>query len=574
MPAKAKTKRAGGATPTASSKTARARLQRGKKSAPSKGAKKMTRKRVPATSKPTKAPARALAPAKVVAAAPAAAAHVGGGKRGRFVQKGRGVVDVHSGKSDTCHVYDDGVTLFQFTLNQTNIKRNNNKFYIVQLLEDDISGKLFVYTRWGRVGHIGSDCLQPHAGIQDAMEEFCGKFYKKTANHWLDRHHFKKVPLKYEYMDINYGKADEAKRAKGPAAKKGKPEKTITSKLPEPVQELMRLISCRATMDQVVRELEVDTARMPLGKISKVQILRAFGVLKKIENNLGKRREQLVDLSSQFYTLIPHSFGMQRPPVIDTKEMVNQKKKMLETLNELEIASKLLGGIKDNEAHPLDNVYDKIKCEIQPLKPSSKVYKRIIKYVENTQGPTHRSYTLKVTQVFTLKREGEEERYAPFKRMSNRRMLWHGSPVTNFLGILSQGLRIAPPEAPSTGYMFGKGIYLSDVCSKSANYCRPSSNNGNTGLLLLCEVALGRQRMYNNACYMLKPQEGSDSTKGIGRFYPDPGEAETVSDVMWPNGRIREDVDTTSSLIYPEYIIYDVNQCVLRYLVQVTFEYK
>ena len=29
--------------------------------------------------------------------------------------------------------------------------------------------------------------------------------------------------------------------------------------------------------------------------------------------------------------------------------------------------------------------------------------------------------------------------------------------LTNFVGILSQGLRIAPPEAPVTGYMFGKG---------------------------------------------------------------------------------------------------------------------
>jgi poly [ADP-ribose] polymerase len=36
-------------------------------------------------------------------------------------------------------------------------------------------------------------------------------------------------------------------------------------------------------------------------------------------------------------------------------------------------------------------------------------------------------------------------------------MLWHGSRLSNFVGILSQGLRIAPPEAPKTGYMFGKG---------------------------------------------------------------------------------------------------------------------
>jgi hypothetical protein len=34
-----------------------------------------------------------------------------------------------------------------------------------------------------------------------------------------------------------------------------------------------------------------------------------------------------------------------------------------------------------------------------------------------------------------------------------------------------QGLKVAPPEAPTTGYMFGKGVYFADMSSKSANYC-------------------------------------------------------------------------------------------------------
>lgn len=69
-------------------------------------------------------------------------------------------------------------------------------------------------------------------------------------------------------------------------------------------------------------------------------------------------------------------------------------------------------------------------------------------------------------------------------------MLWHGSRTTNYVGILSEGLRIAPPDAPVTGYMFGKGIYFSDVPSKAANYCHATINN-NEGILVLSEVALG-----------------------------------------------------------------------------------
>lgn len=56
--------------------------------------------------------------------------------------------------------------------------------------------------------------------------------------------------------------------------------------------------------------------------------------------------------------------------------------------------------------------------------------------------------------------------------------------------VLLPGLRIAPPEAPVTGYMFGKGIYFADMVSKSANYCCTNKSKP-TGLMLLCEVALG-----------------------------------------------------------------------------------
>lgn len=31
------------------------------------------------------------------------------------------------------------------------------------------------------------------------------------------------------------------------------------------------------------------------------------------------------------------------------------------------------------------------------------------------------------------------------KDIDNKMLLWHGSRLTNFVGILSQGLRIAPP---------------------------------------------------------------------------------------------------------------------------------
>jgi hypothetical protein len=91
-------------------------------------------------------------------------------------------------------------------------------------------------------------------------------------------------------------------------------------------------------------------------------------------------------------------------------------------------------------------------------------------------------------------------------------ILWHGSRITNFVGIISQGLRIAPPEAPVTGYMFGKGVYFADMVSKSANYCFTSREN-NTGLMLLCEVALGNMNpKYYADYYAANLPNGKHST--------------------------------------------------------------
>lgn len=105
--------------------------------------------------------------------------------------------------------------------------------------------------------------------------------------------------------------------------------------------------------------------------------------------------------------------------------------------------------------------------------------------MKETHGPTHTNYELEIIDVF---RSCKAQEQTSFMDSENKLLLWHGSRVTNWLGILKEGLRIAPPEAPVTGYMFGKGVYFADVSSKSANYCCATKKK-NEGLLLMCEVS-------------------------------------------------------------------------------------
>lgn len=80
--------------------------------------------------------------------------------------------------------------------------------------------------------------------------------------------------------------------------------------------------------------------------------------------------------------------------------------------------------------------------------------------MQDTHGATHSYYKVEVQNVFRIERDGEKEQWesaawlqSEVGKKAERFLLWHGSRSTNFAGILKQGLRIAPPEAPVSGYV-------------------------------------------------------------------------------------------------------------------------
>ena len=97
-----------------------------------------------------------------------------------------------------------------------------------------------------------------------------------------------------------------------------------------------------------------------------------------------------------------------------------------------------------------------------------------------------------------------------------------------------------PPEAPPTGYMFGKGLYFADMVSKSANYCF-ASRDAPTGVLLLCDVALGEPHELIASQYEAAERSkarGKHSTWGVGKTCPDPaGRLSIPPGVSVPSGK-------------------------------------
>ena len=151
------------------------------------------------------------------------------------------------------------------------------------------------------------------------------------------------------------------------------------------------------------------------------------------------------------FAVIPHDFGLARPPLLDNIELIKSKTEMIDNLLEIEIAYSMLDDSNNKveaDEHPIDGHYKKLKCDLEPVDQNSEEFRLIEKYMLNTHAKTHDQYSLKLRELFKASRHGESGRFEKFQSLDNHQLLWHGSRTTNFAGILSQGLRIAPPEAP------------------------------------------------------------------------------------------------------------------------------
>jgi len=552
-----------------------------------------------------------------------------------FYTKNRGCGEFHVLQDVDGVIYD--AMLNQTNIAQNNNKFY--KLQVLQKTSGG-GGAYAAFFRWGRVGYEGQTSTT-FGDKARCIAAFCKKFHDKAANKWEDRDDFVAKKGKYTYLPMDYGadsKQDEEEEDDDSdeddmATKKKKKKKLPECKLHPSVQDLVKLIFDKDMFDSQMKEIGYDAAKLPLGKVDKSIISQAYEILKCIESELnagseeqddddddedesgsaeedddddddGKKkkkkkrrskrqkhqkknkstkstrrvfREALNDLSSQYYTLIPHEFKFRKPPLIDNTKLLRKEMELVEALSEIEVANRLLSGDKKQahvDRHPIEKHFDLLKCDLQHVDNETHEFELIERYVQSTHASTHNAYSLQVENVFKLDRSGASQRFEKFEQSDNRMLLFHGSRLTNFVGIISQGLRIAPPEAPVTGYMFGKGVYFADSSSKSANYCFTTATN-NTGLMLLCEVALGKMNeLYYSDYYAADLPQGCSSTKGVGRIHPDPSTWQTLDNgCVVPTGKHVEERSFDGALMYNEYIVYDTKQIKMKYLLKLKFDY-
>ncbi len=464
-------------------------------------------------------------------------------------------------------------------LQVTDIKTNRNKYYAIELhkAKGKSSHDYRVYTHYGRTDDLesnpnaGTRESRYHLSLGEAQANYDSIYSQKTSK----RKGYKEVDLassaigSHKARGTSSGHVDDAtiqKIEEGKSGKKKAPKKKSAPKpstLPKPIQDLVSYLYDEATTaltTTVQAKITANGIETPLGVLTIGQVEKgdkvieqAWKVFKTYEKSSGAKKtklhDDLTDLSGEFYTFIPHRIGRSRSAaqqsVIDTLAEFQAK---METLQLMKDMLQVDGDAGDSVLFDpeIDKKYKALTCDMKPIDHKSTQFKEWKDYVEGSQVKTKH---IKVKNVFEIARAEERKRFD--KKVGNEKMLFHGSRIKNWVGILSRGI-LLPKIVVSMGVnrtdagWLGNGIYFGDAACTPLYYT--SAGKKKTRFMAITRVALGKVKEYRKITYGLDaPPKGFDSCHGL-----------------------RRKKGLTSDFDDDELVIYRAEQQQLEYLVEFT----
>lgn len=105
----------------------------------------------------------------------------------------------------------------------------------------------------------------------------------------------------------------------------------------------MQMIFSLSALNMTLSSFEYDARKLPLGKLAKSTMEQGYGALKDIaellvDPTLAQSKHgcglgtAFTQLSDRYYTLVPHTFGRNRPPVIDNKVKLKHELDLVDAL--------------------------------------------------------------------------------------------------------------------------------------------------------------------------------------------------------------------------------------------------
>lgn len=447
-------------------------------------------------------------------------------------------------------------------LQVTDIKTNRNKYYAVELHAAETKGpfRFRVFTHYGRTDDLetnpnaGQKECRYFASAAEAQREYQTIYSEKTSA----RKGYREVALAASRIGSTLARGQAAGEIDAKTVQKievAEPAEPAASKAPPldaSIERLVRYLYAEATealTTTVAAKITAHGIETPLGVLTVGQIEKGEAILQELYAlfQKGSRdRERMTRLSGEFYTTIPHRIGRSRTAVaaavIDSMEDFEQKQETLQLMKDMLHVNGDRGSVLFHD--DLRAKYDALKCEVLPIARGSKEFAAIEEHVVKSQV---RARNIRVKNAFALRRGGEWDAFRA--EVDNQRLLFHGSRIKNWVGILSRGL-VLPKIAVSMGVSrtdagwLGNGIYFGDAACTSAFYT--SAGREGTRFMALARVALGRMKDYTKITYGLTaPPAGYHSCHGV---------------------RARSGVH--SDFADDEYVVYDARQQRLEYLVE------
>ncbi|MDW7692726.1 WGR domain-containing protein [Flammeovirgaceae bacterium SG7u.111] len=390
---------------------------------------------------------------------------------------------------------------------------NNNKFY-----EMKESGDGTFEVKYGRVGTAGAFQNYPIA-------QWDRKYKEKIRKGYKDQSHLFAKPT--ESLVSFEGMSDD----------------TINSL----IKTLYRYAQKSISQHYNVTAEEVTQAQLEEAQAVLNQLVGAA----KIGMDVQRFNQLLIEL----YQVIPRRMSSvtdhlatscnNAAELEEVNKLISQEQ---ETLDVMEGQVKLTSQTEDAPREEKIDIIQKLGIDIKKV-DDSKVIKNIQKMMGSEKGLIHQ-----VFEVSNKRTQVAFDNYVASQRHKKTTLFWHGSRNENWMSILETGLVLRPTNAIISGKMFGYGLYFADKFKKSLNYSSLrgsywAGGNSSQAFLAIYDVYLGRSLKLRNHqpwCYELNEEK----LKERGRY-----------NSLYAKGG--------ADLINNEYIVYNENQCTIKYLVEV-----
>ena len=150
---------------------------------------------------------------------------------------------------------------------KSNLERNNNKYYILQLLKSKSADRCALHIRYGRVGEKGAQIMRPW-DLAACISEYNKLFKAKTGN-----------SNPYMALEMKLG-ADCSDTKTAASSQDSTNADTAPSKLDKSLQSLMEFIHDKNLMENSVVSAGYDANKLPLGKLSDETVKEGYKYLR------------------------------------------------------------------------------------------------------------------------------------------------------------------------------------------------------------------------------------------------------------------------------------------------------